>query len=106
MVNKTRLLLSLTEFSRSPHRSRLSYVSDTWFQKDNLDTGRRGGPPNSHADTKHEKYAKVLQLVNSGTPTSDATKASSLPKSTFYKWKAVAEMNIVDGDQVGLISRL
>ena len=52
----------------------------------------------SHADTIHEKYAKVLQLVNSGTPTSDAIKASSLPKST-YKWKAVAEMEIIDVDQ-------
>ena len=53
----------------------------------------------SHADTVHEKYAKVLQLVNSGTPTSDAIKASSLPKSTFYKWKVVAEMKIIDVDQ-------
>ena len=53
----------------------------------------------SHADTIHEKNAKVLQLVNSGTPTSDVIKASSLPKSTFYKWKVVAEMKIIDVDQ-------
>ena len=51
------------------------------------------------SDTIHEKFAKVLQLVNSGTPTSDEIKASSLPKSTFHEWKPVAEMKIIDGDQ-------
>ena len=53
----------------------------------------------THADTIHEKYDKALQLVKSGTPMHDATKATGLPKSTFYKWKPVAEMKIIDVDQ-------
>ena len=53
----------------------------------------------SHADMIHDNYAKVLQLVNSGTPASDAITATGTKKSTFYKWKPIAEIKIIDEAQ-------
>ena len=47
----------------------------------------------------HDNYAKVLQLVNSGTPASDAITATGTKKSTFYKWKPIAEIKIIDEAQ-------
>ncbi len=54
---------------------------------------------NTSAETIHRHYAHALDLVNNGTSTADAIKNTGLPKSTFYKWKPIAELKIMDADQ-------
>ena len=47
----------------------------------------------------HDDYSKALRLAEDGLPTIDAIKATGCPKSTFYKWKPLAELKIIDADQ-------
>jgi hypothetical protein len=54
---------------------------------------------NCTSETIHPLYAKALDLVKNGTPTADAIKTVGIAKSTFYKWKALAELKIMDPDQ-------
>ena len=44
----------------------------------------------------HHQYEKALKEVNDGGIIAVALKANGVPKSTFYKWKALAELKILD----------
>ena len=44
----------------------------------------------------HDKYPLVLQMVKSGTSARQATQQIQMARSTFYKWRFVAEMKLVD----------
>ena len=44
----------------------------------------------------HEQYKEVLNRVNAGESIIEALKRKGLARSTFYKWKPVAELKILD----------
>ena len=44
----------------------------------------------------HDQYAGVLRKVNDGVTILDALKLLGMARSTFYKWKPVAELKILD----------
>ncbi|KAL5250465.1 hypothetical protein ACHWQZ_G016258 [Mnemiopsis leidyi] len=50
-------------------------------------------------DSIHQNYTRVLELVKRGNPVADAIKRTGIAKSTFYEWKPIAELKIVDGDR-------
>jgi ACT domain-containing protein len=43
-----------------------------------------------------EKYPLVLEMVNRGTSVKKAIPEVGIPRSSFYKYRYVAEMKIVD----------
>ena len=57
----------------------------------------------STVDKIHVQYDQVLQNIKNDVLTADAVRSAGLPKSTFYKWKPVAEMKIVDANQYKLL---
>ena len=46
-----------------------------------------------------QAYPKALENQRRGDSSADAIKGAGLPKSTFYKWKPIAELLLVDGDR-------
>ena len=44
----------------------------------------------------HPQNEKALKEVNDGGLIAVTLKANGVPKSTFYKWKALAELTILD----------
>ena len=44
----------------------------------------------------HAQYPLVLEMVKSGTSARQATQQIKMARSTFYKWRFVAEMKLVD----------
>ena len=56
-------------------------------------------------DEIHKKYHLILQKVNGGELILDAVKAVGLSKPNFYKWRAVAELKIIDGEQYKVIEK-
>lgn len=44
----------------------------------------------------HSQYAEVLVKVNGGMKIREALKSLGMAKSTFYKWKPLAELKILD----------
>ena len=44
----------------------------------------------------HETYPLVLEMVKGGTSARQAIQHIQMPRSTFYKWRFVAEMKLVD----------
>ena len=44
----------------------------------------------------HNQYKEILDRVNSGETIIEALKCRGLARSTFYKWKPVAELRILD----------
>jgi hypothetical protein len=44
----------------------------------------------------HEQYPLVLEMVKSGTSARKAIQQIQMPRSTFYKWRFVAELKLVD----------
>ena len=47
-------------------------------------------------DIIHHHYEKALKGINDGGIIAVMLKANGVPKSTFYKWKALAELKILD----------
>ena len=47
----------------------------------------------------HHQYEKALKEVNDRGIIAVSLKANGVPKSTFYKWKALAELKILDPEQ-------
>ncbi|XP_063689157.1 zinc finger protein 711-like [Bolinopsis microptera] len=47
----------------------------------------------------HGQYADVLEKVNSGHTIAEALKCMGMPRSSFYKWKPVAELKILDPER-------
>ena len=45
----------------------------------------------------------MLLHQSTGIPIADAIKAAGFPKSTFYKWKPLAELRVVDFYQFCLL---
>ena len=44
----------------------------------------------------HEQYEQVLKRVNLGESIVQAVKYIGIAKSTFYKWRSIAELKILD----------
>ena len=47
----------------------------------------------------HGQYADVLAKVNGGNTIAEALKCLGMARSTFYKWKPVAELKILDPER-------
>jgi hypothetical protein len=44
----------------------------------------------------HDQYPLVLEMVKSGTSARKAIQQIQMPRSSFYKWRFVAELKLVD----------
>ena len=66
-------------------------------------TEESGGPIRRRKKTPveiiHHQYEKALKEVNDGGIIAVTLKANGVPKSTFYKWKALAELKILNPEQ-------
>ena len=51
------------------------------------------------ADNVVQAYPKALENQRRGDSSADAIKGAGLPKSTFYKWKPIAELLLVDDNR-------
>ena len=64
---------------------------------------RRRKKISSAADNVVLAYPRALELQRRGETSADAIKGTGLPKSTFYKWKPVAELLLVDPAKFDLL---
>ena len=46
----------------------------------------------------HETYPLVLNMVNSGSSLNKAVQESGMPRASFFKWRYMAEMKLVNSD--------
>ena len=47
----------------------------------------------------HQAYSYITAKVREGTPLPDAIIAAGMKKTTFYRWRPLAEMKLVDSTQ-------
>ena len=49
----------------------------------------------------HSAYSDVLHRSNTGQKRKEAIRSTGYPVSTFYKWRALAEVKIMDAEVYG-----
>ena len=59
---------------------------------------RRSSTRDDHETKIHDKYPQILSLVNTGSSLNTAIKSAGVGRSSFYKYRYIAELKLVNND--------
>ena len=60
---------------------------------------RRSSTRDDHEAKIHDKYPQILSLVNSGSSLNTAIKSAGVGRSSFFKYRYLAELKLVNNDR-------